>query len=70
MHVTPPAHDPLRHHVDRVVHAQLRVFLDKRRRKNVFQATGTEAIDIPMLAAPVPCSIEKGFGDHGPLHCR
>ena len=68
MHLPPRAQYPLRHHIDRIVHAQLRILLDKRR-KNVFQATGTETIDVPMLAASVSCSVENGLGDHGPLHC-
>ena len=56
--------------IDRVltedgVLAQLGVVLDKRWRQHEFQTTGAEAIDVPMLAASVPCSVEKGLGDHG-----
>jgi hypothetical protein len=64
MHVTPRAHDPLRHHVDRIIHAQTQVLLDQHLRHYELQTTGAEAIDVVVLAASVPCSVEKGFGDH------
>jgi hypothetical protein len=65
MHVTPRAHDPLRHHTDRLIHAQLGVLLHKRRRKHEFQTARAEAINVPVLAASVSCSVVKGLGDHG-----
>ena len=59
MHITPPAHYPLRHQVDRVIHAQLWVFLDHYLCQYEFQTAGAEAIDVPMLAASV--SGERAF---------
>ncbi len=65
MHITPPAQYPLRHSVDRVVHAQLWVLLDHSLCQNEFQTAGLQTVDVPMLIASVPCAVEEGLGDHG-----
>ena len=65
MNVAAGARNPLRHHVDRIVHAQLEVLLDKCRRQYELQTAGAEAIDVSMLVASVLCSVEKSLGDHG-----
>ncbi len=52
-----------------VIHAQLRVLLDQHLCQHELQTARAEAIDVPMLAASVPCSVEKGFGDHGRHYC-